>query len=50
MISTDVSPMFIAMPKDWRLLAFVTGLSVLTCVCLGLTPPSGRRRSRQAAQ
>jgi predicted permease len=38
MISTDVSPMFVAMPVDWRLLTFVTGLAVLTCVFFGLAP------------
>ncbi len=38
MMSTDVSPMFIAMTTDWRLLAFVTGLAALACVIFGLAP------------
>jgi predicted permease len=38
MISTDVSPMFVALPTDWRLLAFVSALAGLTCVIFGLAP------------
>ena len=38
MISTDVSPMFVALPTDWRLLAFVCAIAALTCAIFGLAP------------
>src|SRR4029450_1535915 len=38
MMSTAVSPMFVALTTDWPLLTFVTGVSIVTCVLFGLAP------------
>jgi putative ABC transport system permease protein len=38
MMSTAVSPMFVALTTDWLLLGFVTGVSIVTCVLFGLAP------------
>jgi predicted permease len=38
MISSDVSPMFVDLAPDWRLLAFTIGLTGVTCVLFGLAP------------
>jgi len=37
-LSTQDSQLFVAMPRDLRLLAFTAGLAVLTCVLFGLLP------------
>jgi putative ABC transport system permease protein len=37
-LSTDGDPLFIDLVPDWRVLAFTTGLALLTCVLFGLTP------------
>jgi predicted permease len=38
MISTEIEPMFVALPIDFRLLAFTAGLTATTCVLFGLAP------------
>ncbi len=37
-ISTQNSPLFVGLTLDWRVLAFTTGLAVLTCLLFGLAP------------
>jgi putative ABC transport system permease protein len=38
LMATDVSPMFVDLTMDWRLLAFAAVLAALTCVLFGLAP------------
>ncbi len=45
-LSTEGNPLFIDLAPDWRVLAFTTGLALLTCVLFGLTPAL---RATQAA-
>ena len=37
-LSTEQAQLFVAMPRDLRLLGFTAGLAVLTCVLFGLLP------------
>jgi predicted permease len=38
MMSSDVSPLFLALGMDWRVLAFTSGLLVVTCLLFGTAP------------
>ncbi len=38
LISSDLSPTFVDLSPDWRLVLFATSLAVLTCVLFGLAP------------
>ena len=38
MMSSDVSPLFLALGMDWRVLAFTSGLMVVTCLLFGTAP------------
>lgn len=37
-LSTQQDPLFVDLGTDWRMLAFTTGLAVLTCIVFGLAP------------
>ncbi|MCI0446148.1 ABC transporter permease [bacterium] len=37
-LSTERSKMFLDLHPDWRILAFATGLAILTCILFGLLP------------
>jgi putative ABC transport system permease protein len=37
-LSTQHDPLFVDLGTDWRMLAFTTGLAVLTCILFGLAP------------
>lgn len=37
-LSTQQDPLFVDLGTDWRMLAFTTGLAVLTCILFGLAP------------
>lgn len=37
-LSTPQDPIFLDLPLDWRVLAFVTALACITCILFGLTP------------
>jgi putative ABC transport system permease protein len=37
-LSTDNARVFVELHPDWRVLAFTSGLAILTCVIFGLTP------------
>jgi len=37
-LNTDGNPAFLDLNPDWRVLAFTTGLAVLTCLLFGLAP------------
>ena len=38
MMSSDVSPLFLALSIDWRVVAFSSGLMVVTCLLFGTAP------------
>src|SRR5262245_8973208 len=38
MISTEATPLFVALNMDWRVFGFTACVAVLTCVLFGLTP------------
>src|SRR5499426_106908 len=38
LISTEATPLFVALNMDWRVFGFTAGVAVLTCVLFGLTP------------
>ena len=38
LLNTQGNPLFLDLNPDWRVLAFTSGLAVLTCVLFGLTP------------
>jgi predicted permease len=38
LISSDLSPTFVDLSPDWRLVLFATGLAAVTCVLFGLAP------------
>jgi putative ABC transport system permease protein len=38
LISTEATPLFVALNLDWRVFGFTAGVAVLTCVLFGLTP------------
>ena len=44
LISSDLSPTFVDLSPDWRLVLFATGLAVLTCVLFGLAPAARATR------
>jgi putative ABC transport system permease protein len=37
-ISTEGNPLFVTLDTDWRVLAFTTGVAILTCALFGLMP------------
>jgi putative ABC transport system permease protein len=37
-LSTSADPVFLDLAPDWRVLGFITGLAVATCLLFGLTP------------
>jgi putative ABC transport system permease protein len=38
LISTEATPLFVALDMDWRVFGFTAGVAVLTCVLFGLAP------------
>jgi len=48
-ISTQQNPVFLNLGMDWRVLAFTTGLAVLTTVSFGLAPAMRSTREEPAA-
>jgi predicted permease len=38
MMSTEVTPLFVALEMDWRVFGFTAVVAILTCVLFGLTP------------
>jgi putative ABC transport system permease protein len=38
LISTEVTPLFVALETDWRVFGFTAGVAILTCILFGLTP------------
>src|SRR5262245_2730145 len=38
LISTEATPLFVALDADWRVFGFTAGVAILTCVLFGLTP------------
>ncbi|HSB12439.1 MAG TPA: ABC transporter permease [Blastocatellia bacterium] len=37
-VSTEGNPLFVALETDWHVVAFTTGVAILTCALFGLTP------------
>jgi putative ABC transport system permease protein len=48
-LSTQGSPLFLDLEPDWRLLAFTSGLAVLTCILFGLAPALRATRTEPSA-
>jgi putative ABC transport system permease protein len=38
LITTERNPLFVELTIDWRVLAFATGIAILTCLLFGLVP------------
>jgi putative ABC transport system permease protein len=38
LITSERNPLFVELTLDWRVLAFTTGVAIVTCVLFGLTP------------
>jgi putative ABC transport system permease protein len=47
-LSTENSPIFLALTPDWRLLGFTAGVAILTCLLFGLTPALRATRTEPA--
>ncbi len=48
-LSTEGNPLFVNLTADWRVLAFTTGLALLTCILFGLTPALRATRGTPSA-
>ena len=48
-LSTTADPIFLDLTPDWRIIAFATGLAILTCLLFGLTPAISVTRKEPGA-
>jgi putative ABC transport system permease protein len=48
LISTEITPLFVALEMDWRVFGFTAGVAILTCILFGLTPAMRATRATPA--
>jgi putative ABC transport system permease protein len=48
-LTTSDNPLFLKLEPDWRVLAFTSGVAILTCILFGLTPALRATRTAPSA-